>query len=63
MRIISKKYRSSEYYNQKVIIKDVIDNFTFFAYTNLGNYLEDLREKEIETIIPKIGEKVLVLVG
>ncbi|KAL4493585.1 hypothetical protein ABPG72_004078 [Tetrahymena utriculariae] len=63
IRIISKKYKDGQYYNVKAVISDIIDCYTFTVITPSKNTLEDLREKDIETIIPDIGKKVKVLTG
>lgn len=54
MRIISKKYKGGLFYNVKVIISDIIDRYTFTAITLKKQILEDLREKEIETVMPEL---------
>eukprot|EP01017_Pseudomicrothorax_dubius_P013855 TRINITY_DN1625_c0_g1_i1.p1 TRINITY_DN1625_c0_g1~~TRINITY_DN1625_c0_g1_i1.p1 ORF type:complete len:340 (+),score=93.96 TRINITY_DN1625_c0_g1_i1:38-1057(+) len=63
VRIISDKVNDGKYYNLKVVVTDVLDKRTFLALTPSGDVVEDLREKEIETVMPKEGELVKVLVG
>jgi len=63
VRIISDKFRDGKLYNSKVVITDILDRYSFVAVTTKGELLEDLREKEIETVLPKEGERVKILKG
>jgi len=53
VRIISSKYKSGKYYNKKVNIVDVTDPKTCSCTTDEGKLLEGVRQKDVETIIPK----------
>jgi len=60
VRIINKKHK---YYNKKATVIDFpsSDQFTLIAFD--GNVIDNLNEEDIETVIPDIGEKVMVLKG
>lgn len=60
VRIISK---NSKFYNTKAIIEDVIDKFTFTLITHDKCILNNFTEKDIETVIPKINEHVVIVKG
>lgn len=63
LRIISKDYGHGKYYEEIGYVNDILDKKTFSFVTKSGDILEDLREKQLETVMPKIGEKVLILRG
>ena len=64
VRIISSKYKNGKYYNKKANIVDVIDPMTCNCTTDEGKLLEGVRQKDIETIIPKeINTTVKVVQG
>lgn len=63
VRIISKKYKDGSFYNVKGIVSDILNSSTFALITPSKDILEDLREKDIETIMPDIGKKVKILTG
>jgi DNA-directed RNA polymerase beta subunit len=60
VRIVNKKNR---YYNKEATVIDLpsADKFTLIAID--GNLIENLCESEIETVIPQVGERVVVLKG
>lgn len=63
VRIISKKFRDGKFYEAKVNITDILDKYSFLATDESRNIIEGLREKDIETYLPKINEYVKVLFG
>lgn len=66
VRIISKKVYGGKYYNQKARITDVLDRYKFLAQPieNGIEMLDNLTEKDIETVIPKdLNCSVLILRG
>lgn len=42
-------------YNMKVKVTDILNLYKFSVLTNKGDIFEDLREKDVETILPEIG--------
>ena len=67
MRVVSKKVEGGRLYNTKVKITDVLSAFKFHAIPHDGSsttLYENLREKDIETVIPKEdGQQVAILKG
>lgn len=66
VRVVSKKVEDGKLYNKKLRIVDVPDKYSFTAIQIEGqqNVYDDLREKDIETVIPKDNEEeVLILKG
>ena len=63
LRIISKNYRNGKYYEETGYVNDILDKRTFSFVTKNGDILEDLEEKNLETVMPKVGGKVLILKG
>lgn len=64
VRIISERYKSGRYYNKKVKVVDVITPTSCNCIDDSGNLLEDLRQKELETVVPKkVGGVVSVVLG
>lgn len=55
VRIISDKYRSGKFYNKKVHIKTIMNDTQFLA-TEGSTVLDDLREKDLETVLPGTSE-------
>lgn len=69
IRVVSKKVEDGKLYNRKLRVIDVLNDYQFSATpidsssTHLIVY-SDLREKEIETVIPKDqSEEILILKG
>jgi G-patch domain len=60
-RIISKKYRQGKYMDELGQVIDVPDCYTVSFQTQSQELLEDLEEKHLETVMPLIGEKVMIL--
>ena len=63
VRVISKKVRNGKLYEKKVYISDILDEYSFSAIDDKGNTVDELREKDVETIMPKPNDLVKVLVG
>jgi hypothetical protein len=63
VRIISKKRLEGKYYNTKAFVNDIIDAYNFTVVTNDGQVHSDFKEKDLETIIPKLNEDVIILSG
>ncbi|TNV71968.1 hypothetical protein FGO68_gene6460 [Halteria grandinella] len=65
IRCISKKVADGKLYNRKLRITDVPSAYQFLASPIEGENVvyECLREKDVETVIPKDGGEVAVLKG
>lgn len=46
-------------YNMKVTVTDILNLFKFSVVTNKGDICEDLREKDVETVLPDLGGTVI----
>jgi len=60
VRIVNKK---NKYYNKKATVVDLPTADKFTLITNDGNMIDNLTESDIETVIPQVGERVIVLKG
>ena len=58
VRIIDK---NSKYYNTKAVVDDILNEKDFSLIMNDKTINIDFSEEDLETVIPKIGEKVLIL--
>lgn len=58
VRIIKKE---SQYYNTKVKVEDVIDDYTFSIITNNNVIYNDFQETDCETVIPQVNSDVVIL--
>ena len=63
VKVISKKVRDGRLYEKKVFIHDLLDEYTFSALDEKGNTIDELREKDIETVMPKVNGLVKILFG
>ena len=63
LRIVSKEYRDGRYFEDLGDINDIMDSRTFSFVTKRGEILEDLEEKHLETVMPKAGQRVIILKG
>ena len=63
VKIISKKYKEGKYYLSKGQILDVRDQFTFDFLAENGQIFDNLKEKQLQTVIPKMGQQVLIVKG
>eukprot|EP00056_Hartaetosiga_gracilis_P016872 m.6047 g.6047 ORF g.6047 m.6047 type:complete len:525 (+) comp4837_c0_seq1:86-1660(+) len=53
VRIVSETFKSGKYYNSKVKVVDVMAIDAITCATDTGKLLEHLRQKDLETVIPK----------
>lgn len=58
VRIINKE---SQYYNSKVRVEDIIDDYSFSIITNDNVIHNDFKETDCETVIPQINNDVIIL--
>lgn len=63
VRIISKKYKQGKCYNKKVRILDVISQSLCTCQTEEKKLLEDVRQKDLETVIPKSKGAYVMVIG
>jgi len=63
VRIISKKFEGGKYYNKKGQIVDVIGKHECVVQLPGGTLVEGLQQTGLETVIPKVGGKVMVVNG
>jgi len=63
VRVISKDYAGGKYYNRKLGVEDVPDKWSFVLVTESGNFLENLMEDDIETVMPQLMEDVIIVKG
>lgn len=63
LRIVSKEYKAGKYFEELGEVNDIMDAKTFSFVTRKGDILEDLKENDMETVMPKIDGKVLILKG
>lgn len=60
-RIIDKIFKSGKFYNQKCTIQDVSANNTIVRLQT-GQVLDQIREHQVETLIPSRGKTVMILI-
>ena len=64
VRIISRKFKKGKFYEEKVLVNDILSRSSFEVLTKNGQLLEIPKEKYVETYIPsKKGSKILVVYG
>jgi len=63
VRVVSKKIRDGRLFDKKLTVHDISDEYSFTAMDERGNIIDDLREKDVETVIPKLKSLVKVLYG
>ncbi|XP_006758973.1 PREDICTED: G patch domain and KOW motifs-containing protein [Myotis davidii] len=64
VRFVDKLYKRGQYYNTKMIIEDVLSPDTCVCRTDEGQILDGIREDMLETLIPKVqGKRVMVVLG
>jgi len=62
VRVISKKLGGGVYYNKKARVEDVVSQSAFVVVMEEGGRLvEDVHEDDVETVVPKIGGRVMIL--
>ena len=62
VRIKNKHFQNGELYNCKTFIEDVLDTHKFTIRVQ-NRIIEDLCEKDIQTIIPPLGSNVRIVKG
>nr|KAF6294593.1 G-patch domain and KOW motifs [Pipistrellus kuhlii] len=64
VRFVDKLHKRGQYYNTKMIIEDVLSPDTCVCRTDEGQVLDGIREDMLETLIPKVqGKRVMVVLG
>lgn len=63
VRIISRKRLDGKYYNTKAIVNDICDHHSFSVVTSDGLVFSEFKEKDLETVIPRLDDDVLILKG
>ncbi len=64
VRFIDDRYKSGKYYNTKVVVEDVAAEDSFTVRTDRGVVIDEVRTKQLETVIPKnTGDVVMILAG
>jgi G patch domain/KOW motif-containing protein len=63
VRVVSKSFRDGRYYDKKLEVTDILDGYTFVAMDERGHTIDDLREKDVETVMPKLNALVKVVSG
>ena len=63
VRIVDKKFRGGKHYNEKVSVMDVYKKGECQILLNDGNLVDGVKQKYLETVVPQVGGKVLVLRG
>ena len=58
--------KNSKFYLKKVVVVDMLDEREFeclYEGEEGKSMIRNLREKDVQTIVPKVGENVLILSG
>eukprot|EP00002_Diphylleia_rotans_P000518 TRINITY_DN10278_c0_g1_i1.p1 TRINITY_DN10278_c0_g1~~TRINITY_DN10278_c0_g1_i1.p1 ORF type:complete len:407 (-),score=116.28 TRINITY_DN10278_c0_g1_i1:61-1281(-) len=63
VRSIDKSRSMSKFYTKKGVVVDVVKPKVCILKMDSGETLEDIHEKYLETVIPKVGGKLLVVKG
>jgi len=63
VRVVSQSFRDGKCYDKKLEVTDIIDKYTFTAVDERGHAIDGLREKDIETVMPKVSGYVKVVSG
>jgi len=63
VRVISKSLGDGKFYQQKGKVEDVLDRSKFLLIMDNGTLVENVRQKQVETALPKAGGRVLVVGG
>jgi len=63
VRIVSKSFSNGKYYLKKGVIDDVIGPTKCAVQLMESEKLIDVEQKMLETVIPKTGEKVMIVNG
>jgi len=64
VRCVSKTYKGGLLYLKKGTVMDILPDNSFIIMTEDGKLIEDLKEDDLETIVPKKqGERVIIVKG
>ncbi|XP_051758798.1 G-patch domain and KOW motifs-containing protein [Ctenopharyngodon idella] len=64
VRFIDKAFKGGKYYNSKMRVEDVVTPHTCVCRTEDGRLLDDIRQKMLETIVPKNdSDYIMVVLG
>jgi len=63
VRCIDKKYKDGRYFNEKIIVIDVVTNDSCDCKTEEGKILQDMRTDKLETVIPRETGSIVQIVG
>lgn len=64
VRFIDKTFKGGKYYNSKMRIEDVLTPYTCVCRTEEGRLVDDIRQKMLETIVPKNdSDYIMVVLG
>ncbi|NP_001007208.1 G-patch domain and KOW motifs-containing protein [Danio rerio] len=64
VRFIDKAFKGGKYYNSKMRVEDVLTPHTCVCRTEEGRMLDDIRQKMLETIVPKNdSDYIMVVLG
>lgn len=61
VRIVSRSFKSGKYYKAKGVIVDVVQEGECILRLDDGKLLENVKERYLETIIPNVNEKIIVV--
>ncbi|XP_051525840.1 G-patch domain and KOW motifs-containing protein-like [Myxocyprinus asiaticus] len=62
VRFIDKSFKGGKYYNSKMRVEDVLTPHTCVCRTEEGRLLDDVRQKMLETIVPKHDTDFIMVV-
>ncbi|XP_065103543.1 G-patch domain and KOW motifs-containing protein [Paramisgurnus dabryanus] len=64
VRFIDKTFKGGKYYNSKMRIEDVLTPYTCVCRTEEGRLVDDIKQKMLETIVPKNdSDYIMVVLG
>jgi len=63
VRVVSKSFQNGKFYNKQVRILDVIGHNKCTIQLENGTLVEGVKQRMLETIIPKAGGKVMIVDG
>jgi hypothetical protein len=63
VKVVSESFGRGKYYLQKVNILDVVAPGVCNCEADNGKLLEGLKDRQLQTVIPKVGKTVLILSG
>lgn len=63
VKVSSKRYRDGKYYCKKGVIEDVISGTRCAVRLDDGYVLDDIDQSDLETVIPAVGGRIMVVRG